>query len=352
MAVTLDGDGNVVWVSDYIGSKPRKVPDYRFFDPETNSLRDIWYGDTWPTPVNKEGFSYQDYFLEELENMRKKINLDDIMLTSEDIAAGIVQDHIEYFLGSYGVDKHLVSPLNCLPIGTVFKIGRQNQDGIMDNDSYIILGFNVLIGNNRVSITTNKGLAESYNKDNHKAFYESFQYICYNSDKGKVMAFPRILTHNFSKNHSSYYMGVLRNLRYKVTGNLSGKIFGYPTVKNATIGKIVKLEDLINKNSTRLQSNTYAALIYDEGTNKTYTYCLRDLEIILPSIKGYNPPKDKTFRPNRVVYIKGQPTMKYTIVDIVRNKASKRISNTINRQLDVAVLSNGKKVWLKNLKIV
>ena len=84
------------------------------------------------------------------------------------------------------------------------------------------------------------------------------------------------------------------------------------------INKIVKKISIEKGNSLKLRQDTYYAIIYDDISHKNLKFCLEDLEVILPNIKCYNFPKDKSIRLGTTVALKSN-NKSYVVRNIYKN---------------------------------
>lgn len=140
---------------------------------------------------------------------------------------------------------------------------------------------------------------------------------------------------------------------------LSGKVFGLSKSKKEIEGQVITKYSINYGESRQLGASTYYAEI-PVGT-RSLKFCLNDLEFILPTLKGYTAPKDKTIKlGSRVKLIKNKNNRKLPIglelevIDIKPNLNSKKISkNSRTKQLDIVVCRAGNKnirIYAKNLK--
>lgn len=146
---------------------------------------------------------------------------------------------------------------------------------------------------------------------------------------------------------------------------LSARVFGLATVKSKIVGDLVKGVNIEFGKVSKTGQDTYYATIpipQDSTESRKVKFCLADLEIIIPTIKGYNIPKDKTIRVGNLVKpinTKGSKleySKQYTVIAIKPNQSSKRISaRSENKKLDVITLANGSNTYncyAKTLKLI
>lgn len=236
-----------------------------------------------------------------------------------------------------------------IPIGS---IGSGNLERLpLTNNNWLIIAHRL---NGKV-ITTNKESIEILVERNIKK-----EYVLYNLQTKKIQLFRSDVTEaylNTSKNNKN----ILNQLfKYKIIGStLSGRTFGLGKIKATLVGTIIENIKLEFGDSVRLGTNTWYAVIQDPTSEKSIKFCLSDLEIILPNIKGYNFPKDRTIRKGSSVVLKNNLNTVYKVTDIYVNTSSQRLmKNSQTRKLDVLQLVNinnpydTNKVYAKNVKIV
>jgi len=140
------------------------------------------------------------------------------------------------------------------------------------------------------------------------------------------------------------FQKALNKLKIKIKdGHLSGKIWGFVDLKKSLVDTVTK-NYKIEKGISKILGETYYIVVthVNEETGKEYNikYCLYDIEFVLPTLKGYSLPKDKTIRKNSIVRLK-KPNEKYSeqklmVINVTPNKSSGKLQRSSNnRKLDV-----------------
>lgn len=144
---------------------------------------------------------------------------------------------------------------------------------------------------------------------------------------------------------------------------LSGKVFGKAEIKEQLVNKIFKGGTYSIKygNSKKLESETYyielpiVEEIMGEKVSKFIKFVLSDVEFLIPNLKGYCFPKDRTIRiGNKVILNYDKFSGPWEVLEVIKDNTSKKLHrNSENRKNDVVLITkNGrkKKVFVKYLK--
>lgn len=140
------------------------------------------------------------------------------------------------------------------------------------------------------------------------------------------------------------FQKILNKIKIKIKDSeLSGKIWGFVDLKKSLVNTITK-DYKIEKGLSKILGETYYIVVThtNEETGKEYNikYCLYDIEFVLPTLKGYSLPKDKTITRNSIVRLK-KPNEKYSeqklmVINVTPNKSSGRLQrSSSNRKLDI-----------------
>lgn len=202
---------------------------------------------------------------------------------------------------------------------------------------------------------------ESYLAVARGANLQGASYIIYNLDKKAIQVYEKVWFDMTSASvDTDQENKILTKLNYTILdGELSGRVFGFAPSKKELVG--TKPERLVFEvgESLKLGTTTHYAIIYHPGRDKNLKFCIADLQLTLPSLVGYNLPKDKTLRLGDTVVIKGSENKElFKIAQVVKHDTSKRLcKNSINRQLDIVTLvnletGNQVKQYAKNLKVI
>lgn len=150
--------------------------------------------------------------------------------------------------------------------------------------------------------------------------------------------------------HSSKYLikpldtnSLQNTFRVKIIDSkLSGKFFGKKVDKRKMIGSIYNDFEIRYIKQTTIQDYTMCVRIIIEGESFTFAIC--DIEFLIPNLKGYNIPKDLSFKISQKVYAKKYKGEFEIVGNLYRNKTSKKINKRSNdRRRDVfACTQNGK----------
>lgn len=240
---------------------------------------------------------------------------------------------------------------------TLFAIGKFGSGninrGLGGNGIYLILGHRL---DGVISYTN-----EQSNKI-CKTTVKKREYIMYDLLNKKVGLYDshRVEAYFSSAGNSTILNYLCKYFNYKIIDStLSGRVFGLGKSKANLVGTTVSNIKLEFGESVRLKDSSWYAIVYNETTKQSVKFCLSDLEIILPSIKGYNFPKDKTINKGSSVVIKTNKQSVYKVLEIYPNPSSQRLrKNCETRKLDVLRVTNitnhldNHKVYAKNVKLV
>lgn len=150
----------------------------------------------------------------------------------------------------------------------------------------------------------------------------------------------------------AYYLMLVQHtdIKFKIktditnSTNLFGLIVNREKIKDLNLK--YKLTPPILVSSVKANKKVVVFII--QYLNKNYKFLADDIEILFPSLIGYNAPKDKTIRINRIVTIvysetngKIENNRRYIINDIFRTKCSSRLKNqTSVHKLDILRLTD------------
>jgi hypothetical protein len=281
----------------------------------------------------------------EMINKKEEI----VELTSEEKKVGRVSSLREYFL--QGLRGPMYGTIPMMNIGEIFE-GRLKKDKPWTK--YILMG---LILNGKM-YTDNK---EARVITGSKKLEKEAEYVVYDVDSKKIERYTRTLVDYNMRYIDSADVARERmffnGFQYRVKDSvLSGKMFGYGNIKKDLVGKVLPAMFDFGS-SQKLGADTFFAVIYHADKDRSIKFALADLEVVLPSLKGYNFPKDKTIRQGCKVILKGNKDQIYTVQQVWENKSSKRVSKrSMNRLLDVVMVqaSNGlsQKTYAKNVKVI
>lgn len=126
--------------------------------------------------------------------------------------------------------------------------------------------------------------------------------------------------------------------------NLFGLIVNREKIKDLNLKYKLNYPVLVSS----VKANKKVLVFIVEYLNKNYKFLADDIEILFPSLIGYNAPKDKTIRINRIVTIvysetngKIENNRRYIINDIFRTKCSSRLKNQSSvHKLDILRLTD------------
>lgn len=281
----------------------------------------------------------------EMINKKEEI----VELTSEEKKVGRVSSLRDYFL--QGLRGPMYGALPMMSIGEIFE-GRLKKDKPWTK--YILMG---VILNGKI-YTDNK---EARVLTGSKKLEKEAEYVVYDVDSKKIERYTRTLVdYNMRYIDSADFARermFFNAFQYKVKDSvLSGKMFGYGNIKKDLVGKTLSAHFDFGS-SQKLGADTFFAVLYHAEKDRSIKFAIADLELVLPSLKGYNFPKDKTIRQGSKVILKGNKDQIYTVQQIWENKSSKRVSKrSMNRLLDIVMVSasNGlsQKTYAKNVKVV
>lgn len=234
--------------------------------------------------------------------------------------------------------------------------------------------------NKKAISTTNKGILIGYSY-NGKVYDSATEIVKTNYELSKVNAIckcyiPELnkyktITTNVGKLATFYVTEeILKTFKIKIIGSeLSGKVFGKTQDKTNLIGSIFKNFEITKGNSKRIGETYYIIInVQDKLNNKEKAilpdqqlkFVLSDIELILPNIKGYNQPIDKTINKGSNVIVINPKFSLYKnqllVVSVKPDRTSKRINNSSNRRLDIVncITTNGEalRIYAKDLKII
>ena len=313
-----------------------------------------WDIDTLHSKLLKDwGIAYKSEpvtkLIKEDEDMKVSNNKDMKPLEKEEIERAIWKEQPNKFFLKDLLEKGETSKL--FPIG---KFGSGNINRTLGgNGVYLILGHRF---DGKV-IYTNEESNEIY-----KTGVKKREYIIYDILNKKVGLYEanRVEAYFSSAGNSTILNYLYKYFNYKIIDSiLSGRVFGLGKSKANLVGTTVSNVKLEFGESVRLKDSSWYAVVYNETTNQSVKFCLSDLEIILPNIKGYNFPKDKTINKGSSVVIKTNKQSVYKVMEIYPNPSSQRLrKNCETRKLDVLRVTNitnhldSHKVYAKNVKLV
>lgn len=308
--------------------------------------------------LEKWGLAYPEKpvtkLIKEDEDMGKVSNNKNMTpLEKEEIEKAIWTDQANTFFL-----KDLLEDSDDSKVYTIGKVGTGNIDRVPTfvNNSWLILGHRL---DGKV-YTTNKEVNSILGNKNS---IRKREYIVYNLITRKIQLFDaNTFERSFSPASGAKLLAILKEtFKYKIIDSkLSGRVFGLGKNKAELVGTIVENVKLEFGESVRLKGSTWYAIVYNSKTDQNIKFCLTDLELILPNIKGYNFCKDRTiYKGNFVVLKRDEVKTVYRVTDIYRNSNSQRLmKNSNTRKLDVFLLTDpnnqleSKKVYAKNVKKV
>lgn len=241
------------------------------------------------------------------------------------INPGITNKNIKSeFYQIFGKGSYLNMIIGYVEGSNIFIHGNDQLNNVDDN--YIIL-------NNR-----SKSLLYRYNSED-----SSTKLLKYKSNR------------DLGYKLDTMYKHLSKFVPIKITDSeISSKVFGLKTAKESLVGTIFKDYTIEYGKSEKLNKRTlYITVPYKEINIK---FCICDVEFIFPNFKGYNPPKDKTIKVGSIVKIIGDSNnIKYSVIDVIPDRFSRRISRSTNRRRDLITISNGLKsstIYCEKLKLV
>jgi len=331
----------VTSASELMGMYNNYVNSYRAIYGATNSYYSV------RSPKLKDIVSDDDFY----KNKDKDdMILKELPLTKEEIARATTADALSTVLGDLALDGSANGAV--YPIGHIFT-GTFELIDVQPRKGYLVLGHmygNVVCGNNK----------ESANKyySTTGAARKAMSYILVELSTNKVLCKPKAVVEERVRSISDKdKLHFIKNLKYVIKdSDISGKVFGFHKVKKEYIGKTFSPIEFDRGISKKLGQETYYIIVHDKENKRNLKFCIADVQLVLPNLKGYNFPKDKTINRNSVVIIKGEPGTRYKVVALYPNPNSKKIErNSSTRQLDIIQIADGmrtRKVYAKNLKLI
>lgn len=349
LQAALEAQAQALQANNTVVSEPTLTDDY-FYMP-TYSRR-VYGGRTSVDVVKSKKYIIEDVDPEEYkfnsvgEMINKKEEI--VELTSEEKKVGRVSSLRDHFLaGLRGPSYGGVPAMN---IGEIFE-GRLKKESPWTK--YILMG---LILNGKM-VTDNREAAVAFKRRLEK----EPEYVLYDVDSKKLERYSRTAVEynmrRITTDGTAHECNFFRGFQYKVKDSvLSGKMFGYGNIKKDLVGKTLPAT-FDYGSSQKLGAETFFAVLYHAEKDRSIKFALADLEIVLPSLKGYNFPKDKTIRQGSKVFLKGNKDIVFSVQQIWENKSSKRVSKrSMNRLLDIVMIAapNGlsQKVYAKNIKVI
>lgn len=196
-------------------------------------------------------------------------------------------------------------------------------------------------------------------------------YVTCSSDGEKVSYITKVPFLNARSINKSHCEQIIKTFKIKIlSGELSGKVWGLSPIKNQLSGAVFSTYSIEYGSSKKIgetffiEVNTNNIINSIEGIepNIKLKFTLSDIQFILPNLKGYNPPLDKTIVVGSNVKVRDKrinvgDDAVLTVQFIKPNFSSQKISkNSNNRQLDVVLCSTSKgekfRIYAKNLKLI
>lgn len=311
----------------------------------------MWSSPKFRSYTPKETIVKEKKYIPDDVDIMSKISeqRDMVVLTSEEVKKAVVNQRPDYKIlesllkGSEYQQMHA--------IGTFFR-GSFDPKSIT-RSYYLLLGQGI---SGKV-YEDNQEAATAYKVTKPKV--NDIKYMLFDIAANKLIVKSYLEATNYiSPCGSSDSLLALSLLRYNIIDStLSGRVFGFANGKAKMVGSVnsIKIE---HGSSVKLGQDSYYAIIFDELTNKNVKFCLSDLQVVLPKVKGYNFPKDTTIKKGSNVTIKGSETQ-FVVRAVHINPASKRLNKRgTTRALDVLQIDSitnmydSRKVYAKNVKLV
>lgn len=283
--------------------------------------------------------------------------MNNIVLTQAEISAMQCIDVATFYR-----NRHVSNNRYFRPLGEIIRTEAliENAQGVAEYQRLIgiIVGYSF----NGKNFLSAEDLQPEYNK--YSLSQSLFYWVAYHQTAAdKSVKWKFIKTRDCSPLNGGSVLTFLKELKIRVKkADLSSRLFGLGTKKTDMVGKTFSDYSIDYGFAKKMSGETYYIIINHDGAR--YRFCMDDIEFVVPSIKGYNFPVDRTITKNSQVLVKNNKDCKHlpigttlVVMNVKRNVNSKRLNkNSTNRQLDMVVCrtldDQEVRVYAKNVKLI